>query len=181
MFPINISFTMDYDNYENLYLFSFYQKSRYQKSIKSYYLQLLLIIIPISILLFVFIDRTISLIFFLVFSILGLYNIVELYYILPKSIYKKNFRTSIAPEKYSFNETYFETIIDSDQDSKTLKTYFSELFKFSETKEGFYLFVSSTEFTYIPKKFLTEVQTSQIRDAILKNVDVKNYKKYYKE
>jgi hypothetical protein len=178
MFPINITVTMDYKIYEQYWIFSLFRNSKKKRS-KIMHLLPFLLALPFNIILLALVDLPSLLVPLLFFFILMNTILIIMLYITPKSNFKKLQRIFFAPQRYSFSEMYFEVCADSDTSNAFTKMTYSELFMVYETIDTFYLSISSNQSFIIPKNFLNEEQIIQIREAIIKNIEVKKYKKRF--
>jgi hypothetical protein len=179
MKPIKITTQMDFNSYENFFIFSLFKNKLYNHIKITFFIPFAallligLIMLPFNIL---GILPYILIIISLFISILFIY----VFFYVPKFRYKRVPDYLKTPLVFVFHDDFYEISSDGNTMSGFTKMSFDELFRFYETKDAFYIFVSKSQSYVIPKKQIPDGRINDTRDVIIKKIDAKKYIKCFK-
>jgi len=180
MFPIKSTVLVDFSVYEDFFIFSLFRSKRY-KTAKGWFFLPFILMIPLGIIsiilemhvIFPIVLFSLSSITFLVFG--------YLFFIAPKSNYKKLKNVFSSPHYFEIYEDYFIVSIEGKEAKGYSEINFSHVHKVYETHNAFYIEIPTRAAYAIPKKYLSHDQIMMISDLFSKKFNKKKYKICYKK
>jgi hypothetical protein len=180
MFPIKSTVLVDFNVFEDFFIFSLFRSKQYKTAKRGFFLPYFLMI-PLGIItillelhvMFPIMLFSLSSIMFLAFG--------YLFFIAPKSNYKKAKEIFLSPQYFEIFEDYF--IVS--QEGKGTKGYseisYSHVHKVYETHNAFYIELPLRVAYALPKKYLNNDQVTMISDLFTKKFNKKTFKICYKK
>jgi len=179
MFPITFTTTMDYQVFEDYFIFSMFRSKSYRTSKGIFFLPYALMI-SLGLLLMTDEFSILAIILLtvgsLVISIFG-----YMFFIAPKRMFKKIGSIFQYPQNFEVFEDHF-TVSQIGEDAKNYSYFkFSQVVNVYETHNAFYVFITVSQAFIIPKKVLTQEEINRISSLFLSIFDKKKFKICYKK
>ena len=180
MFPIKFTVKIDFNVYEDYYIFSLFKSKRYKTAKGTFFLPFILMI-PIAILSVILEMPSIfpSILFALPITTFLLFG--YLFFIAPKQNYKKLKEMFLYPQDFEVFDDYFTVSQKGEEANGYSKLNFSQIYKVYETHNAFYIAISSQQAFPIPKKDLSSDQNTMLSELFSIKFDAKKYKICYKK
>jgi hypothetical protein len=179
MFPITFTTTMDYQAFEDYYIFSMFRSKSYRNSKGSFFMPYALMIsLGFSYLtdeLYILAIILLSIATFVI-TLLG-YQ----FFIAPKRMFKKMGNIFKYPQDFEVFEDHF-TVSQIGEDAKGYShIMYSQVVNVYETHNAFYIFISASQAFIISKQVLTKDEINTISTLFLSIFDKKKFKNCYKK
>lgn len=175
IFPIKFVTEMDYDAYKEFYKFNSFKRRGY-KVVRYIIFLPFILMIPIGIYTMILKVNVVIPITMLFIAAMAFLYIGDLFFILPKSVYKRMPSYNKAPQNFEIFEDRFYTDRSEKDIKETIEIYYSMLYIVYETSEAFYLFAEKDWAFLIPKKCLTNEQSNLLSDLFRSRLDSDKYK-----